>query len=704
MLRRLFRRPASVKPPGLPAKTVRLPPATSNGDGDAPLMSAPPQDALKAEGSPLASAADPEVNAALDAFLDASTWQQGIAVLKERPAILLSDAAVHALGERVAQQSAIGGADDRAAKRLERHLRFIELARQFGIDEGYAQFQLATVRVDPRIALLTSVASAQPEMEQFVDHTLLTVVGDPTLLDDPLRLTPLLFPDDADMAELAAFVMQTLATPREREDIVTDLSSVFADIAPDLSEVLASDEILGPSPVQIELLTNIYRRLSAVNNPLLTALSGQLLAEALRHNPLGDAIQDAQRRVELRLNAVRALDREQVSHTWAQAQYRLGVEYASLARALEEEDEWQRAIAAQERGIKASERALEVFRRDRDASEWSTITADLAVEYTRRRIGDPANNTERAIELFEAAAAAISRADAAGTWARIQYNLGNAYAQRVFEDHTENLERALECFDRALEVFTRDMLLLYDEINLSRAAALERLGRWHEAHEALTRARDIERLWAYGGNTERKHTTIIARQAYSDACLRDAWAMLRSGHPDREDIVVALEEGRAKALRGALALDEVNMAASDPAARARAERFIAARDTWRAAQREAASLPQELHGMDAAREYERRQKLLSAAFNAFKATRDAIREHDDPDFLREMPSDYSDFTKETRTTSFQEIANAVGRPDEALVYLVAGPDQGLRHACRARGRRRAACGAPGAATLHLGAG
>ena len=434
MLRRLFRRPHPSNRQVFPQRPCGFPPATSNGDGDAPLMSAPPQDALKAEVSPLASAADPEVNAALDAFLDASTWQQGIAVLKERPAILLSDAAVHALGERVAQQSAIGGADDRAAKRLERHLRFIELARQFGI-KGYAQFQLATVRVDPRITL-TSVASAQPEMEQFVDHTLLTVVGDPTLLDDPLRLAPLLFPDDADMAELAAFVMQTLATPREREDIVTDLSSVFADIAPDLSEVLASDEILGPSPVQIELLTNIYRRLSAVNNPLLTALSGQLLAEALRHNPLGDAIQDAQRRVELRLNAVRALDREQVSHTWAQAQYRLGVEYASLARALEEEDEWQRAIAAQERGIKASERALEVFRRDRDASEWSTITADLAVEYTRRRIGDPANNTERAIELFEAAAAAISRADAAGTGHGIQYNLGNAYAQRVFEDHT----------------------------------------------------------------------------------------------------------------------------------------------------------------------------------------------------------------------------------------------------------------------------
>ena len=63
------------------------------------------------------------------------------------------------------------------------------------------------------------------------------------------------------------------------------------------------------------------------------------------------------------------------------------------------------------------------------------------------------------------------------------------------------------------------------------------------------------------------------------------------GTPRPGSIVVAFEEGRAKALRGALALDEVNMAASDPAARARAERFIAARDTWRAAQREAASLP-----------------------------------------------------------------------------------------------------------------
>ena len=39
-----------------------------------------------------------------------------------------------------------------------------------------------------------------------------------------------------------------------------------------------------------------------------------------------------------------------------------------------------------------------------------------------------------------------------------------------------------------------------------------------------------------------------------------------------------------------------------------------------------------------------------------KATRNAIREHDDPDFLREdVPSDYSDFTKETRTTSSRRL-------------------------------------------------
>ena len=121
----------------------------------------------------------------------------------------------------------------------------------------------------------------------------------------------------------------------------------------------------------------------------------------------------------------------------------------------------------------------------------------------------------------------------------------------------------------------------------------------------------------------------------SNLHLSDARALLRLPHPDLAEVVSALEEGRAQAMRAALDLDAVDPShVSDPATRTRAEAFVFARDAWRAAQRSAAvPLPADLSYRDARDLRETRRAAALKTRAAFDQAVAAIREHDNPDFL-----------------------------------------------------------------------
>src|SRR5581483_1134001 len=96
---------------------------------------------------------------------------------------------------------------------------------------------------------------------------------------------------------------------------------------------------------------------------------------------------------------------------------------------------------------------------------------------------------------------------------------------------------------------------------------------------------------------------------------------------------------------------------------------VATRDAWRAAQRTASSpLPADLPYQEALRLREDRRAAVAKTRVAFDQAVAAIREHDNPDFLSPV-------------VRLQDLAAALTTggfgPDQALVYLAAGPDAGL---------------------------
>ncbi|HKD75857.1 MAG TPA: CHAT domain-containing protein, partial [Ktedonobacterales bacterium] len=96
-----------------------------------------------------------------------------------------------------------------------------------------------------------------------------------------------------------------------------------------------------------------------------------------------------------------------------------------------------------------------------------------------------------------------------------------------------------------------------------------------------------------------------------------------------------------------------------PAARERLDQFIAAREAWRAAQRaHTESLTPDIEQTQRSATSAADRDQLEQAHAAFVRARDAIRQHDDPEFL-------------SPARSIVDISRAVRAPGEALVYLIA---------------------------------
>lgn len=80
-----------------------------------------------------------EIEAALDTFINAKTWQDGIEVIKAQKELLLSEVAFKSLRERTARSKAGQGNPAHSTEKLERHLRFLEDTKKWGLARAWRE-------------------------------------------------------------------------------------------------------------------------------------------------------------------------------------------------------------------------------------------------------------------------------------------------------------------------------------------------------------------------------------------------------------------------------------------------------------------------------------------------------------------------------------------------------------------------------------
>lgn len=350
--------------------------------------------------------------------------------------------------------------------------------------------------------------------------------------------------------------------------------------------------------------------------------------------------------------------REALPVDWARAQANLGNVYMGRIRG-DRSDNLERALAC-------SSAALEVYTRDTFPLDWAHGQINLARISTQRVRGDRHGNLEQAIACVNAALTMYTRDGAPVEWARAQHNLGAIHAEwaEAFPDERDaRLAQATACYLQALDVRTldsdpaghRQTLLFLAEAEAARA-------RWEAAQEAYSQARLTEDLLLALSAGARGQDDVL--RDGRDAGTRQAYALARLGR--REEALVAVERGRARALAEARAL-----AAADPARisdEALRHRYILARQRFLDAQAEVnRPRPDDLPAD------ERRAGEMQRA-DAFRAAQRALSDVVADIRAARAPADFLP-TDVDRETIWQ--ATRRGAPGFALVYLLATPWGGL---------------------------
>ena len=308
------------------------------------------------------------------------------------------------------------------------------------------------------------------------------------------------------------------------------------------------------------------------------------------------------------------------------------------------------------------EAALTVLTLENAPREWAVAQRELATTYGMYTYGNRKESMVKSLAAYDAALKVTHRQNAPYDWAIIHYNRGLLFTMHVLEDQQKDAQRALADFDAALTVFKPEVAPAnYRRLQVSRSYMLERLGLWEEAHLALAQARKVQRDLVAAAMSDSSLTDVIREFTLADLYLRDVQVLLRFDPPNIEEAVIALEEGRAQSMRAAFDLDSIDpKSISNPTVKERAEAFLKARNAWRAQQHKMiAPVPAEVDANTQATLQRKQMDELQSVYTAFLKARDAIRQHDNPDFMTPVPT-------------LKNIANAVGEPGEALIYLSTG--------------------------------
>src|SRR5579859_1312950 len=353
------------------------------------------------------------------------------------------------------------------------------------------------------------------------------------------------------------------------------------------------------------------------------------------------------------------LTREETPRYWGIARMNRGIAYLSRMMGVEADNV--------EQAIEDFNAAMSVFDRETTFQDWVLARMNRGHTYMLRIKGDAAENKDRAIADLDAVLAVLSQEQMPYFWAMTVKNRAAAYLDRINGDRAENLRQVIADCEAGMSVLTKESAPReYRDFQLALAKVYELQGRWQEARAAIQEVRRTIQMLVEEATTEERRREVIAERERPSIHLWYAMALLHLDPPDVAGAVCALEEGRAQNLRSSLELDKITLQESaNAAARARVETFLVARDEWKKA-RNLVSDTEFINLTPAERmnEYRHRRPHLNAAYAAFTRARDAIRQHDDPNFL--LPD-----------VTLTDIGKAVPSPGMALTYLAFAEAGGL---------------------------
>ena len=353
------------------------------------------------------------------------------------------------------------------------------------------------------------------------------------------------------------------------------------------------------------------------------------------------------------------LTREETPRYWGIAHINRGTAYLSRMMGIEADNI--------EQAIEDFNAAMAVFDRATAFENWVLARMNRGHAYILRIKGDAAENQDRAIADCDAVLAVLSQEQIPYLWAMTLKNRAAAYLDRLNGDRAENLRQVVADCKAGMSVLTRESAPReYRDFQSALAKVYELQGRWQEACAAIQEMRRTIQMLVEEATTEERRREVIAERDRPSIHLRYAIALLHLDPPDVAGAICALEEGRAQNLRSSLELDKITLQESaNAAARARVETFLVARDEWKKA-RNLVSDTEFINLTPAERmdEYRHRRPRLNAAYAAFTRARDAIRQHDDPNFL--LPD-----------VTLADISKAVPAAGMALTYLAFAEEGGL---------------------------
>jgi hypothetical protein len=603
-----------------------------------------------------------DVDTAVEAYVAAKTLPDAVIILRARREALLTEAAESNLRERIARERGlfISRRRRRMRRQLQARLIFLQRARRDTSDAAWRRLILDSLPGGP---LLRRMAQEVPEAQEMLDAMIKAIEDGPEALARHRRelMEGMVGTFGRDSAILVAYFQPVMETAlRSRSPVALlrlgRLWEQMAALAPienaleqldtlqDESEVAAGDLVARRQLLARELADG----LQAIRDPVVQALGFFTVAdkfyEAVSVDPKTgeDAFFECERLFQ---EAARRLRARRLFSLYSQAQRKLAYVYGELDK---------RKGGYRARQLQAIRRALSRVSHRLQPGEWASLQMDLGVALLDDQTP---REQERAIAALQRAQEAYREEDPTQPRPLVEYNLGIAFVARRRGKRSTNLLEAVTHFNRALEPLRPEWLFLFDQIHADRAAALAELGRLEEAHHSLLEARRVQSL----GLEQSRLLTGFGRDAYQqrlgDIYLPDALILAMMKTSDARDIAVTLEEGRARALRVALSVEQPSLRQLDPA---QADAITAAWQEWQRAQAEYAAalpigvVPSSIQAIELRQE---RLRHLSEAYQEFTALRERVQ--------TQYPSLL------TTTVSFPTLAQAITADDEAIVYLAA---------------------------------
>ena len=380
------------------------------------------------------------------------------------------------------------------------------------------------------------------------------------------------------------------------------------------------------------------------------------LVQAYLHRLSGIQERNIERSIAFCREILRQYPRDVFSIGWAKTQENLALAY--LHR-LEDPP-----AANMEMALLCHQEALSVFTFEEYPVDWGIIQLHMGNLYLRRICGDRSQNVEEAIHYYERALQALEYYPSSRRYVEIQRNLGLAYTMRLVGDRAANLKRARMYLDMATVSYQEHPAEMRD-LQLDCAVLEASREQWEAAHEAYTRAREMEVtvLQQAAGAVQRDKVLREGR----DAATRHGYVLTRLERI--AEAAVEIERGRARSLAEARLLS-----GADSALILNEElrkRFEEARENLLAAQT-ALYAPVSADGQPLEEGEEReRIRQRTTAYRAAKSMLDKVVLE-----IRREP-DLGDFMQDTCNAEALLQAAGQGGQNHALVYLLATPWGGV---------------------------